>query len=60
MSEPINLNRARKQAGRMKKLAQADVNAKKFGRSKAEKDVAAARSEKAAKDLDQHLLDGKN
>ncbi|MEO0371810.1 MAG: DUF4169 family protein [Pseudomonadota bacterium] len=38
MSEgPINLNKARKARGKIKKRAQADENAVKFGRSTADK-----------------------
>ena len=35
--KPVNLNKARKARDRVKKRAQADENAAKFGRTKAEK-----------------------
>lgn len=52
MSQPVNLNRFRKEKARADKKARADENAVKFGRSKAEKDLDRARAEKAARDLD--------
>ena len=51
MVEPVNLNRFRKEKARADTKARADQNAVKFGRTKAEKDLAQARSEKAARDL---------
>lgn len=35
--KPVNLNKARKARARVKKRAQADENAAKFGRTKAQK-----------------------
>ena len=52
MSAPINLNRARKAREKVKKRAEADKNAVKFGRTKAEKNRDRAAAEKAARDLD--------
>ena len=52
MSEPVNLNRFRKQKARAAKKARADENVVRFGRGKAEKDLDRARSEKARRDLD--------
>ena len=52
MGEPVNLNRFRKQKARAAKKAHADENAARFGRSKAEKDLDRARSEKARRELD--------
>ncbi|WP_108483967.1 DUF4169 family protein [Oceaniglobus ichthyenteri] len=54
MSEPINLNRARKQRARDEKRMQADANAIKHGQSKAEKILNATSNAKAARALDQH------
>ncbi|MBJ3763989.1 DUF4169 family protein [Maribius pontilimi] len=51
---PINLNHARKDAERAKAKAQADENAVKHGRSKAERIAQAARCEKARRILDAH------
>ena len=48
----VNLNKFRKAKARVEKRAQADENAVKFGRSKAEKSLDQARVEKAARDLD--------
>ncbi|WP_375690549.1 DUF4169 family protein [Pseudooceanicola sp. LIPI14-2-Ac024] len=53
----VNLNRARKQQDRVKKRAQADENAVKFGRTKAEKQADTARADKAARELDGHKRD---
>ncbi|WPY94818.1 DUF4169 family protein [Limimaricola variabilis] len=55
--KPVNLNQFRKQKARAEKRARADVNAAKFGRSKAEKSRDAAEAEAAAKRLDQHRRD---
>lgn len=57
MADPVNLNRFRKARARADKQARADENAVKFGRTKAEKDIAKARAEKAASRLDQHKRD---
>ena len=50
---PINLNKVRKARDRAADKAQADANAAKFGRSKAERLLDAARAEKAKTALDQ-------
>ena len=52
MTQPINLNRYRKAKARAERKAQADENAVNFGRSKAEKQLQAARRDKAARALD--------
>lgn len=52
MSEPVNLNRFRKEKARAEKKARADENAVKFGRSKAQKQLDRAQAEKSARDLD--------
>ena len=54
MSQPVNLNRFRKQKARAEDKARADENAARFGRSKAERQRDAAKAEKAARDLDGH------
>jgi phage protein D len=48
----VNLNKARKAKVRASKKAQADANAAKFGRTKAERELERAQAEKAARDLD--------
>ncbi|MGB1235079.1 MAG: DUF4169 family protein [Planktomarina sp.] len=53
----INLNKARKTKARAAKVAQADVNAVAFGRTKAEKQAAAQVSTLADAKLDQAKLD---
>ena len=50
---PINLNKVRKARDRASDKAQADANAAKFGRSKAERLLDAARADKAKTALDQ-------
>ena len=52
-NSPINLNKVRKARDRAAEKAQADANAVKFGRSKAERLLDAARAEKARSALDQ-------
>lgn len=55
MSEgPVNLNRFRKEKAREAARAEADANAAKFGRTKAERVLAATKAEKARRLLDQH------
>lgn len=52
MSNVTNLNQFRKVRIRDEKRAQADENAVKYGRSKAQKDLEKARRDKARRDLD--------
>lgn len=54
MTQPVNLNRFRKQKARAEKRRTGDENAAKHGRSKAEKLLDEARAEKARRDLDGH------
>lgn len=54
---PLNLNRARKERLREATKAQADANALKFGRTKAERLLEAARNDLARRRLDQHQFD---
>lgn len=57
MTPIINLNRARKDKARAEKRRQADANAAKHGRSKAERLRDEAEAERAARILDQHRRD---
>ncbi|NIZ10352.1 DUF4169 family protein [Pseudooceanicola sp. HF7] len=59
MSKIVNLNQARKAKARSDKRSEADANAVKFGRTKAEKSLEKARLDKAARLLDGHKQDGK-
>jgi hypothetical protein len=52
MAEILNLRAARKAKDRAEARAEADRNAAKFGRTKAEKALETARAEKARRDLD--------
>ncbi len=54
MAEVVNLRTAKKQAARKAARAAGDVQAAKHGRTKAEKALAEARAEKAARDLEAH------
>ncbi|KFE35429.1 DUF4169 family protein [Thioclava atlantica] len=54
MSNVTNLNRFRKQQARVKKRAQGNENAVKFGRSASQKRLEEARSEKAGRALEAH------
>ncbi len=58
MAEIINLRAKRKEADRKAARAQGDANAAKFGRTKAERELEAARAAKAARALDGHKRDG--
>jgi Domain of unknown function (DUF4169) len=53
----INLTANRKRRMRAAKKARSDENAVKFGQTKAEKTLDAARRDKAARDLDGAKLD---
>lgn len=53
MSSIINLNKARKERDRAEEKAQADANAIKFGRTKAQRLLEAAREDKMRSHLDQ-------
>lgn len=57
MAEPINLNRVRKEKNRAEAKAQADANAVKFGRTKAQRLLETAREDLAARRLDQLKFD---
>ncbi|MGX9350364.1 DUF4169 family protein [Shimia sp. W99] len=57
MSEPVNLNRFRKQKARADKKARADENAVKFGRTKSEKQRDKAEADKATRHIDSHKRD---
>jgi hypothetical protein len=54
MSNVTNLNQFRKRKAKADKRREADRNAVKFGRSKAEKELDKARVSKASRDLDGH------
>ena len=50
----VNLNTARKQAARAQKRVQADANAAKFGRTKAQRKLEETEADMARNKLDQH------
>jgi len=54
MSNVTNLNQFRKQQARLKKRAQGDANAVKFGRSKAQSTLEDHQRDKARRELDGH------
>jgi hypothetical protein len=54
MAEIINLRAVKKARSRADKRAQADANAAKFGRTKAERSLDQARADKSRETLDQH------
>jgi ATP-dependent Zn protease len=56
MAEIVNLRRARKQRARQEAEAQAQRNRVAFGRAKAERRLSQAERDKAARDLDGHVL----
>ncbi|WIV51968.1 DUF4169 family protein [Marivivens sp. LCG002] len=53
MSSIVNLNKARKERDRAEEKAQADANALKFGRTKAQRLLDATREAKMRSHLDQ-------
>ena len=54
MSKVVSLSKARKSRARDAARREADANAVKFGRTKAEKTKDRAEAEKSARDLDGH------
>lgn len=56
MNQPVNLNKVRKARARAEKKARADQNAVNFGRSKSEKLVVKAQTQKAVLRLDGHKI----
>jgi phosphopentomutase len=54
MAEVINLRQAKKQEARKAARSHADANAAKFGRTKAERDLAKSQADKASQKLDAH------
>ncbi|MEC7963495.1 MAG: DUF4169 family protein [Pseudomonadota bacterium] len=54
----VNLNKFRKAKARAEKKAQADENAVKFGRTKAEKSLDRAQNAEVQQDLDGKKRDG--
>ena len=58
MNEIVNLRRARKAKTRAEAQDVAAANRARFGTPKPTRDLAKARSEKAAQSLDSHRLDG--
>ncbi|KEO61231.1 DUF4169 family protein [Thioclava indica] len=59
MSNVTNLNQFRKQQARVKKRAQGNENAVKFGRSKAQFSLEDRQRDKARRDLDGHAHEDK-
>jgi hypothetical protein len=57
MAEIVNLKRVKKAKARAEKSAAADANRAKHGVAKPVRDLAKARDEKAARDVEAHKLD---
>ncbi len=57
MAEIVSLSRARKTRDRLRKRAEADANAVKFGRTKIERAQEQQTADKARRDLDGHRKD---
>lgn len=54
MSEPVNLNKARKARDRAQAKTEAGANRLRFGRTKAERQAAATEQARASRDLEGH------
>jgi hypothetical protein len=59
MADIVNLRRARKAKARDEKAREAEANRIKHGTAKPARDLARARADKAAQDVDAHKLDDK-
>jgi hypothetical protein len=57
MAEIVNLRRVKKAKARAEKSAEADANRTRHGVAKPLRELAKARDEKAARDLEKHKLD---
>lgn len=57
MSAPINLNKVRKAQAAVKKRLQADENAIKYGRKKADRILEATMNRNIQKSLDRHQIE---
>jgi len=57
MSNVVNLNKFRKKKARATEKSRADANSALHGRSKADKSLDKARSDKTARDHDAHKRD---
>jgi len=57
MTQPINLNTARKAKARADSKIRADQNAAKFGRTKAQRLLEATETDKMRQALDAHRFD---
>ena len=57
MGEVVNLKRFKKRSEREQSAREAETNRAKFGRSKAEREANAQRTQRAADLLDQHRID---
>ena len=55
--KPVNLNKVRKDRDRAAEKAKADENAIRFGRTKAERVLDAARAQQASDRLSQHKFE---
>jgi hypothetical protein len=58
MGDVVNLRKARKQAKKREDLERAESNRIVHGRSKAERNLQATRSEQMRRHLDAHRIDG--
>lgn len=56
MSQPVNLNRFRKDKARAEKKARADQNALKFGQTKSQKKINKINIGKTVQELDGHKI----
>ncbi len=54
MSNPINLNKVRKERDRSSRRARADENAVQFGQTKTQKEALKARAAQIARNLEAH------
>ena len=54
--KPVNLNRYRKAKAKTERRRQADANAAKFGRTKAQKEAAQKKADRASGQLDGHKV----
>jgi septation ring formation regulator EzrA len=56
MTNPVNLNKARKEKARDRSRREADANSAKYGQSKAQKDLIDRRLAALREKLDQHRV----
>jgi hypothetical protein len=60
MGDLVNLKQFKKRAGRVRSEQEAAANRSRFGRTRSERELEEARTDRAGELLDQHRIDGED